>query len=209
MRIFFSNSNLDEKMRKEEKADAFFFPFNEEKIIKYEEELQGKTKYFEEFGCFSKEQDAIAVCGVITDTCGHLRKSAIVAEKGRLLGVSDSLHVTDKKTGGGATLRVYETEKGRMGVVVAEDLFFPSVFENLTACGSDFIVCVLYKPEELHVCLIRALAVFYGTPVFLCGKTLCATALPSGVVSTNNGFCEVTIKKSYKLIETRRKGDLP
>lgn len=209
MRICFLSESTAEKMQKVEKAEAYFFSFNEEQIVKYEEELRGKTDYFETFARFTKEKSALAVCGTFTDTCGHLRKSAIIAERGKILGVSDTLYVTDKKIGSGGMLRVYETEKGRMGVVVAEDLFFPGVFENLTACGSDFIVCVFSKVEEVHLCLIRALAVFYGTPIFFCGKNKSATALPTGALALQNGCAEIEIKKSYQLIEKRRKGNFP
>ena len=194
-----------EKSNREKNGDLIVFPMEENKVVKYEEELQGKTRFFEDVALFSKQQNTIVVCGAITDTCGHKRKSALVAENGVLLGVSDTLHVVDKRVSCGASLRVYETEKGRMGVAVAEDLYFPQVFETLVTCGSDFIVCTFSVVEEIHLCLARALAVFYGTPVFFCGKGKNAIALPTGVIVTEKAMFDLEIKKNYQLIEKRRK----
>ena len=85
----------------------------------------------------SKESHNIVVCGCVTDTRGIKRKSAVVAENGRILGVSDMLNAVDGEFKSGAGLRVYETKAGRLGIAVAEDLYFPEILRTLSVCGSD------------------------------------------------------------------------
>ncbi|MBQ2701788.1 MAG: hypothetical protein IJF64_02255, partial [Clostridia bacterium] len=110
-----------------EKADVFLFGFNGLGEVSYEKELKGETSFFEETALLSKESKSAVVCGCVTDTRGHKRKSALVAENGRLSGVSDLLYATDGECSSGASLRVYDTKVGKMGVIVAEDLYFPDV----------------------------------------------------------------------------------
>lgn len=108
-------------------ADIVFFGFQGIGEVSYEKELRGETGYFEDAAILSKENHNVVVCGCVTDTRGVKRKSAVVAENGRLLGVSDMLNAIDGEYKSGAGLRVYETKVGRLGIAVAEDLYFPEI----------------------------------------------------------------------------------
>jgi predicted amidohydrolase len=150
------------------------------------------------------------VCGCITDTRGHKRKSALVAENGRLQGVSDMLHAVDGEVRSGAALRVYETKIGRMGVAVAEDLYFPDVVKSLAICGSDFIVCVYDDLQGIEQVLIRANAFSYGVPILFCSKGYSMLADSTGELLFASAYSPSQIsfipKKEYHLVETRRCG---
>lgn len=122
-------------------ADIVFFGFQGIGEVSYEKELRGETGYFEDAAILSKENHNVVVCGCVTDTRGVKRKSAVVAENGRLLGVSDMLNAIDGEYKSGAGLRVYETKVGRLGIAVAEDLYFPEILRTLAVCGSDLILC--------------------------------------------------------------------
>ncbi len=209
---FVSGQTLKESKEngKMEKADLYLFGFGGMGEVRYERELQGQTTFFEEGALFSKEKQAIVVSGCITDTRGHKRKSALVAERGRIKGVSDMLHVVDGRGSPGACLRVYETKLGKMGIAVAEDLRFPEVFKALVDCGSDFIVCPYNFPDGLTSVLLRANAYFYGTPILFCGSgyAMIANSLGELVFSTPQSpvVAEFENKTEYHLIERRKKG---
>ncbi len=199
------------KSHAEESADLFIFGFNGTGQVSYEKELQGKTNRFEEVALLSSKRKCVVVSGCVTDTHGHKRKSAVVAENGRLLGVSDVMHVVDGGggTGGGATLRVYETRVGRMGVVVGDDLRFPEVVRALTVCGADFIVCPFERAGERETVLLRAYAYCYGTPILFCSDGYAAVADATGTLSFSSSaspvFREFAFTREYHLVETRQK----
>ncbi len=191
-------------------TDVFLFGFNGGIEVSYEKELKGATTFFEEAATFSKRTKRVVICGCITDSRGHKRKSALVAENGRLLGVSDMLNVIDGGVGSGAALRVYETRAGRVGVAVAEDLLFPEVMKSLALCGSDFIVCPFGRVGSVHSVLLRASAYCNGLPVLFCGEGYGMLAEPSGQIAfatpLSPAFFEYKITKEYHLVETRRRG---
>ena len=193
-----------------EKADVILFGFNGLSEVSYERELKGETRYFEEAAALSKTAQTTVVCGCVTDTLGHKRRSAVVAENGKIVGVSDMLNVVDGEVGCGASLRVYETKAGKMGVIVGEDLHFPDVAKSLAVCGSDFIVCPYTKTDELQSVLVRATAYFYGVPLFFCGEDYAMSADTLGRIEfaspQSPAFTELKPIKEYHLVETRRRG---
>ncbi|MBQ8322577.1 MAG: hypothetical protein IJX91_01275 [Clostridia bacterium] len=200
----------DEATAEKEGADLILFGFNGLGEVSYEKELKGETRYFEDAALLSKRAKTTVACGCITDTRGHKRKSVVIAENGRLTGVSDMLNVVDGEVGCGAALRVYETKAGRMGVAVAEDLHFPEVIKTLAVCGSDFIVCPYGKVDELQSVLLRANAYCYGVPIFFCAEGYGAIADVSGRIAfaspQSPAYTDFKPTKEYHLVETRRRG---
>ena len=191
-------------------ADIYLFGFHGKPQVSYEKELKGETTFFEDAAILSKRTKSVVVCGCVTDTCGHKRKSALVAENGRLLGVSDMTHAIDGEVGSGAALRVYDTKIGRMGVAVAEDLTFPDVIRSLAVCGSDFIVCPYGKTGQMQGILLRAGAYCYGVPILFCGDGYCMLVDAAGEVAyaspISPSFIHLKTQKEYHLVETRRRG---
>ena len=193
-----------------EKADVILFGFQAIGEVSYERELRGETSHFEEVARLSKQTSAIVVCGCITDAKGHKRKSAVVAENGRILGVSDMLNVIDGEVGSGANLRIYDTKIGKVGVVVAEDLYFYDAISALTLCGAEYILCSYGEIEGVEAVLCRSSAFYHGLPIALCGKGYSLVAEPSGELafSTPCSPCTTRIEnpREYHLVETRRRG---
>ncbi len=192
------------------KTDVILFGFQAIGEVSYERELKGETTFFEDVARLSRQTSSVVVCGCVTDTKGHKRKSAVVAENGRILGVSDMLNVIDNEVGSGASLRVYETKIGRMGLVVAEDLYFPDVISSLAICGADFIVCPYGIAEGIESVLCRSASFYYGIPVALCSVGYALVAEPSGELSFSSPcspcYANVETPREYHLIETRRRG---
>ena len=193
-----------------EQAEIILFSFDGLGEVSYDKELKGETALFAGLTELSKKAKCIVVGGCITQARGHKRKSAVVAEDGRMIGIADMLHVIDGETGSGASLRVFETKIGKMGVVVGNDVFFPEVFKSLALCGSDFIVCVYERMAGIEQVLIRANAFSYGVPVFFCATGYALLADATGEVAfaaaQSPAFTRFTPKKEYHLVETRRRG---
>ena len=194
-----------------EQADLFVFGFEGMGEVSYEKELKGESGFFEDAALLSKATKGIVVCGCITDTCGHKRKSVVVAQNGRLSGVSDMLNIIDGEYGAGAALRVYDTKLGRMGVAVAEDLYFPEVIKSLAVCGSEFIVCPFGKvTDALQSVLLRASAYLYGVPLLFCGKGYCMLADSKGSICFASPqspvYTDFENVREYHLVETRKRG---
>ena len=196
------------EMQALEQADLYLFAALQREIS-YERELKGETRFFEDVARLSKREKGVAICGCITNARGHKRKSAVVAENGRLMGVSDMLHAIDSEIACGAGLRVYETRAGKIGVAVADDLRFPSVIHSLAVCGSDCIVCPTAQIRDIHGVLARSHAYCFGVPILLCarGYALAASAEGEIVFSSplKSSVFDLPTTKEYHLVETRRR----
>ena len=180
--------------------------------VSYERELKGETGLFEDVALLSKERRGVVLCGCFTDARGLRRKSVVVAEKGRILGVSDMVNRLD---GGeyrsGAGIKIYNTDAGKLGVVVAEDLYFPQVLQTLSVCGADVALCVFEGlNDSLEQTLMRAGAFLYGIPVCVCAYGYAQAADIGGKVRFASPMSpcvyELPHEQEYHLVETRQRG---
>lgn len=192
----------------QEEADVVVFGFNGVAEVSYEKELKGESCFFEAGAKLSKRGKNVVVFGCITDILGHKRKSVAVAENGRLLGVSDMLHAIDGEWSAGANVKAYETKEGKMGVVVARDLYFPETVKALALCGCEWIVCPFdRKIDSLDRSYISVYAHVYGLSILLCGDNFSMIASPKGEIAFSSPYSPVSInykeKREYHLVETR------
>ena len=130
-------------------SEIVVFAFNGLGLVSYKKELDGETEYFHDLALASKQLSSVIVCGCDTDTYGVFKHSAVIADKGKILGVSDMAHSIDQSEFvSGGNFRVYDTSAGKIGVLVAEDLFFPESARVLALCDADIIICVFKKLES-------------------------------------------------------------
>ena len=209
---FVSRGKLVEEQACEEfREDLTLYGFGGLGEVSYDKELKGESDFFERAARLSKQSKGVVVCGCITDTRGIKRKSALVAENGKLCGVSDMTHAMDGTISSGAGLRVYDTKIGKMGVAVAEDILFPNVMSALAACGSDFIVCPFgVLQNSMAQVLLRAYAYLYGVPIFLCGVGYSIAVEANGALAMATPQSPISFKvenrKQFHLVEMRRRG---
>ncbi len=215
MRIGFGTAgNLEglEKGGKLQPTDLFCLAFGLLGEVNYEKEVRGESSEMEEVALFSRTFDCVTVAGCYTDTRGIKRKSVIVADKGKILGVSDATTGLDgEKYRCGAGLRVYDTSAGKIGVLVDRDLYFSEFVKSLSQCGSDVIVCAYEQVKQnLEQVLMRADAFRYGVTLCLCARGFAQIAEPSGELAfasvLSPVYCEAENVREYHLVETRRKG---
>lgn len=211
MRITFVSKDALSRYKEqghEDRANVTLFGFNGVGEVSYEKELKGESHFFEDVATLSKRNKNVVVCGCVTDTRGHKRKSVAVAENGRLLGVSDMLYAVDGECSAGANLRIYETKIGRMGVVVAGDLYFPETVKALSLCGSEFIVCPFERAitplERSYLCVY---AHTFALPIFMCGGGFSMIVGAEGELTFSSPLSPISAeyeeKKQYHLVETR------
>lgn len=188
------------------------FGFNGMGLVSYKKELSGETEYFHDVAKLSKQLSSVVICGCDTDTYGVFRHSAVVADKGRILGVTDMAHsIDDGEFVAGGSFRVYDTSAGKIGVIISEDLFFPETARVLTLCDADFIVC-LFKSLDgfMPEIMLRASAFANGVAMALVSKNRVTIADIKGSValSTTSDMvnAKIKIEKDFHLISSRRRG---
>lgn len=194
-------------------VDITVFGFDGLGEVCYERELSGETSYFENVALLSKERKGIVVSGCVTNVHGHKRNSAVVAEKGKLLGVSDALYAFDRRSNAGGALKLYDTALGKTGVLVADDLYAAELWKGLSLCGCECVVCPFGRVQnEMQTVLLRAYAYTYGLSVLFCGKGLCAVVEGDGRLrfSSPHSPVETTFERraEYHLLERRQRGFL-
>ena len=193
-------------------ADVVVCGFQSLGEVSYERELKGETGYFEDVAIASREKKCVVMAGCFTDARGIRRKSVVVAEKGRILGVSDMVNRIDgSEYRAGAGVKIYETAAGKLGVVVAEDIYFPRVVETLSVCGAELAVCIFEQfGDTLETTLARAHAFFCGIPVLLCGYGYAFAADVGGKLRfaspVSPCIFEPEREQEYHLVETRQRG---
>ena len=197
--------------RKEE-CDVLLFGFGGLGEVDYCRELAGETQKLEDAAILSRELGCVVVAGAYTDSCGMRYKSAVVAEKGRILGVADMLHSSEEEEfKSGAHLKVFGTAAGKLGICVGEDLYFPSVAETLALCDADVIVSVFGCAEDFAPQLMmRACAFCSGVPVCMCADGIAQAAFPDGDVPLRAAKRECAFEfapsREYRLTTVRSRG---
>jgi len=206
------NGVWQDKLASIGKRDLLVFGFNGLGLVSYKKELSGDTEYFQDVARLSKQISGVVISGCDTDTYGVFRHSAVIADRGVLLGVSDMAHsIGDSEFMPGGNFRVYDTGIGKIGLIIAEDLFFPEVPRVLALCDADIIVCIFNKIEDaMPQIMLRAGAFSNGVAMALCAKNYACVADLKGDITVASASdivkTEIKIRKDYKLISSRRRG---
>ncbi|MBD5584466.1 MAG: hypothetical protein HDQ88_05240 [Clostridia bacterium] len=192
-------------------CDLAVFGFSGLGEVDYEKELKGETEKFEESARLSKENGCGLVCGCKTVSRGLIRKSVAVSDRGKLLGISDMLHVIDcEDFKSGSSLGFYRVNGCKVGLCIENDLLFPDTVKSLAMCGCNVIVAVLEEiRDNVPALLIRAYSYLYGIPIVMCAGKTAYFADISGAIATSTQkitLFEVSPKNQYHLVTTRVKG---
>ncbi len=180
--------------------------------VSYERELKGETALFEDVAQLSKAGKNVVVCGCFTDARGIKRKSVVVAERGKILGVTDMVNRIDTaEYRPGAGIKIFDTCAGKLGIIVAEDLYFPRIIETLSVCGAEIALCLFEQlNDSLEQTLMRSEAFLFGIPVCLCayGYAQCADIAGKVRFASPKSPCsfEIEQEREYHLVETRQRG---
>ncbi|MCD7729795.1 MAG: hypothetical protein LUI60_07815 [Clostridia bacterium] len=179
--------------------------------VDYENELKGRTDKFEEAARISRTNGCCTVCGCKTYSRGVIRKSAAVADRGRLLGISDMNHVIDGEDyKSGAYLGIYSAGGYKIGVCIENDLLFPDSIRALSACGCNVILGVTDGAADfVPPMLARAYAYLYGVPFVLCtGRAAYFAETDGGLAGSTRPVTlfESDAENNYRLVTERVRG---
>ena len=179
--------------------------------VDYESELAGKTDKFEEAARLSRAHSCGVICACKTLSRGIVRKSAAVADRGKLLGITDMNHVfggEDYKSG--AFLGLYQVGGCKVGLVIENDIYFPEGVRALASCGCNLIAAFREEVRDfMPPLLARAYAYLYGVPVVMCAGGAAFFAETSGGLATSTqpaALFETGAQNSYRLVSSRVRG---
>lgn len=192
-------------------CDIALFGFKGLGEVNYESELKGITEKFEDAARLSKTAGCGVLCGCKTVSRGVLRKSVAVADRGKLLGISDMNHVIDcEDYKSGAGLGFYTVGGCKVGLCIENDLLFPDGIKALSMCGCNLIVALSEElKDNIPPLLIRSYSYLYGVPIIMCAGNVSFFSETNGAIASSArplSLFEVTPKNRYRVITTRTKG---
>lgn len=200
------------ELKKTRNPDILVFSSKIIDKLNFFDELGGKSNTFYDLCLLSETMKCVVICGCDTEVCGILHKSAVIIDNGRLAGVSDMAHIIDESgysPGGG--FRIYETTRGRIGIIVGDDIFYPEVPKALSLCESDIIISLFGKiNDHMPQLMMRAAAFCNGVSICMAaegymqicdikGEMLCAT-------DAKLTECNIDIVKDYHLFQSKHRG---
>ena len=188
------------------------FGFNFLGKVSYKGELNGSENKLPDLASFSKKTGRVIIAGAITDNYGILKQSLIIAEKGKLLGISDmtlTLDATDYSSGG--SFKVYQTEVGRIGLLVGDDIINLDGVKAMSLCDADLIVAVVPTEEKpQYNFLIRAYSYLFGVSIILLSKTGVIASDISGEICGKSveekANLIIPTQKRYIVVKSKRRG---
>ncbi len=192
-------------------CDLAVFGFGGLGEVDFERELTGDSEKFEEVARLSKKCNCGIVCGCKTISRGLVRKSVAVADRGKLLGISDMNHVLDaEQFKSGVGLGFYKVNGCKIGVCIENDLLFPDTFKALSLCGCNAVIAVLEEIKDgIPPLLIRAYSYLYGVPIVMCAGKTAHFADVTGAVATSVqdvSLFEISTRNRYHIVTTRTRG---
>lgn len=192
-------------------CDVAVFGFNGLGEVDYEQELKGASDKFEDAVRFSKTAGCGVLCGCYTKSRGVIRKSVSVADKGKLLGISDMNYVLDGEDfKSGAGLGVYSVGGYKIGLCIENDLLFPDAFKALALCGCNAVVAFMEEVKNvLPALIIRTYSYLYGIPVVMCaGKTAFFSEVTGELATSSQpvSYFDVSPCPQYRKVTMRTKG---
>ena len=188
------------------------FGFNFLGKVSYKYELSGSENKLPALASLSRRARSIIIAGVVTDNYGILKKSAVIAENGKLLGISDmTMSINGSEFTGSGCFKVYQTAVGRIGLLIGDDIINIDGVKAMSLCDADLIVAIIPAEEKpQHNFLIRAYAYLFGVPMLLLTKS---SMLASDIVGE---ICAKSIdeksnviiptKKQYIEVKSKRRG---
>ena len=194
------------------KSKIIVFGANGLGLVSYESELSSETEYFQDVARLSKTLGGVVVLGCDTDTYGAFRKSAIVADSGKLLGVSDAVCVSlCSEYTGGVNFTVYNTSVGKIGVLIGSDLYSVDAIKTLSLADADVVFCIFDKVDDFVTeVVIRAYSYLFGIPIALVGDGLVTVSSVDGGVAFSStkqvATFDVNTDKVYGEVLLKKRG---
>ena len=163
--------------------DVLVLSFGAVKCVDMNAELKGESDIFSRLTTLSRDKNVTILLHSDFYAAGGVFNSAAVVDNG-ICGVSDEINPRSCHDPGNA-LRCYNTSRGRLGVLLGEDINYPELWARLAVCAPSAIFCFTKTYR----------AGLYSSLASLCNCGVCAVSPErSGCYSD----CGVLLKSSYE-----------
>ncbi len=214
LKLYFNQNDKIESFSSLQGRDEsiFVFGFNGFDKINYKRELSGEENNLSSIAKLSRNGDKIVLSGAITDNFGIIRKSCLIAEGGKLLGISDMNFCLDKAPySSGTGHRIYQTKSYRIGVLVDDDIFDIDSIKAMAMLSADIIIGITSTEEKSqYSVLVRAYSYLFGLPVVICSNNGIIAGDMKGEICGSSKNQEATIiipiKKNYRICQFKKRG---
>lgn len=208
-----TNKSVDEfKREQSDNSEVIVFSFNGIKELNYKKELKGETEELVKIGKLSKETGSIVISGCVSDNYGTKKLSAVIADKGKIVGIADmSAKSLKEEYSSGGGYKIITTSIGKIGVLVGNDMFSPVVVKGMSLFEADILICVFKEVVDFKPSLIaRAFSLLYGVPICVCAENFCMASLRGETLFSTPDLHvhEIQTKKTYKEVITRQRGEI-
>lgn len=123
--------------------DILILAFGVTGDVNFENEIKGISTVYAELVLLSVNLHCVIVAAMDTDVYGLKHKSVLVIDNGNIIDITDMVHTLDTNYDQGAGFRVYDTSRGKIGIIVHYDALFPESARVLTVCDSDILITMI------------------------------------------------------------------
>ncbi len=172
--------------------------------LSLDEELRGESHILRALCRLSQKSKLTFLCPTKIFCKGKKFFGTLVVDCGKFLGISDATHSINNEFDQSNFLRVFDTTKGRLGIVSGDDLYFFEVSRLLKLWECDTLIFCTQKSGQKEKNLAKAQGymnettsiIFAGEQIFTFNyKTL----------NKKNNLLLVETKSEKNLIEKRKK----
>lgn len=160
-----------EEIKNTENADLTII-VGENKTVSYKKELNGESVELKNLAKLSKDLSSVLICPFDTDNYGVIKRSAGVFDKGKLLGISDmAVAYEDSPYMPGVSGGIYETDFGKIGVIIDDDFYSYETLRSYAVCGVKVLVAIKKeKTSDMDKIVLRAYSYLLGLPTVFVSK---------------------------------------
>ena len=180
--------------------------------VSYKYELSGVESKLPTLSNLSKKAKGVVIAGAVTDNYGILKQSVIIADNGKLLGISDCvLGYENSPYQVGGSFKVYNTSACKIGVVVGDDIKNFDGVRSMSLCDADIIVAITPLEEKpQYNFLIRTYAYLFGVSILLLTKTGVIASDSLGEICAKSvedkANLIIPVKRQYVAYKSKRRG---
>ncbi|MDR3293689.1 MAG: hypothetical protein LBT20_06300 [Clostridiales bacterium] len=183
-------------------GDILIAGFGTTDDFNYMSEFVGKTEDLKRYVRLSGEKKIVLIAATVSRLFGKSYRTAIVVHKGNILGVSDQTHKTRTELTLGNSLKLYETDCGKLGILLGEDIFFPECALALTEAGADRLIYLTeLEFQKSADAVLKASAIF-------CGLNIAAVFKDATVEYGLRGSRNIIDDKAVAVVENSLKKDV-
>lgn len=136
-------------------VDIIIFAFGVTGDVDLARELNGESKTYAELVLLSITKNCIVLAAMDTNFYGIKRKSTVVIQNGHILDINDMVHSFDQTYDKGKGFKIYDTDKGKLGIIIHNDILFPETSRLLAVCDCDLLITLIDRglPKD---CMVMA-----------------------------------------------------